>query len=293
MPNLSTDGGVVIIGIDCATEPEKIGIARAIHRQDAPVQIEWAGTVSKPSAGKNWWRAVVEKIAHWIRNAQNQDVPALLALDAPLGWPDEMRRVLPTHVAGALPTPDGITFSCPKDEKKHRDLMFARNTDRVVYDGVKKKPIDVGAEKIARAAHAALYLLSSLRERTKMDIALAWTPGCVTKVQAIEVYPAATMESHGVSSTGYKGRGDEKRRDQEKTNAEIRGERLREFRAEVEVPEEVIPTAIETDHAFDAVVCCVAAADFIDRTVIPINAEQQPQAEREGWIWVRPRQRQP
>lgn len=290
MPNVPTDGEVVIIGIDCATEPQKIGIARAIHRKKAPVQIEWAGTVPKPSDGK-WWRAVVERIACWIGHAQKQQTPVLLALDAPLGWPDEMRRVLPSHVAGALPVPDGATFSNPEKEKKHRDIMFSRYTDGVVWKCVKKKPIDVGAEKIARAAHAALYLLSSIRDHTEEDIPLAWTPGCVTKVQAIEVYPAATMESHGVSSTGYKGRSDEKRRDQEKTKAAIRGERLRELRTEVEIPKEVIPTAIETDHAFDAVVCCLAAANFIDKTVIPINEEQRLRAKREGWIWVKPRQR--
>lgn len=289
MPNIQAGGEVVVIGIDCATEPEKIGLARAIHRKGAVARIEWAGTVPKPHDRKNWWCVVVEEIAGWVGNARQRHVPILLALDAPLGWPDEMRHVLQTHVAGALPTPDGVTFSGPEDEKKHRDLMFARRTDRVVYDKVEKKPIDVGAEKIARAAHAALYLLHSIREHTKMDIPLAWTPGCVAEAQAIEVYPAATLESRGVSSMGYKGRADEERGDG-KTNAEIRGERLRELRAEVEVPERVIPTAIETDHAFDAVVCCLAAADFVDESVIPLDEEPPLRAEREGWIWVKPRQ---
>lgn len=291
MPNVPKDGGVVIIGIDCATEPQKIGIARAIHCKKAPVQVEWAGTVPKPSDGK-WWRAVVERIGGWIGHAQKQQIPVLLALDAPLGWPDEMRRVLPAHVAGALPTPDGITFSDPEDEKDHRDHMFARHTDGVVWKKVEKKPIDVGAEKIARAAHASLYLLHSIRERTGKDIPLAWVPRRVTQVQAIEVYPAATLESRGVSSTGYKGGRDEKRRDG-KTKGEIRGERLRALRAEVKVTEGIVPSAIQTDHAFDAVICCLAAVDFLNGSVIPLEAEQRLRAEREGWIWVRPRQRQP
>ena len=290
MPNVPTDGGVVIIGIDCATEPQKIGIARAIHRKETPVQIEWAGTVPKPSDGK-WWRAVVERIACWIGHAQKQQTPVLLALDAPLGWPDEMRRVLPSHVAGALPVLDGATFPSPEKEKEHRDFMFSRHTDRVVQCKV-KKPIDVGAEKIARAAHASLYLLHSIREHTGKDIPLAWTPRCVTAVQAIEVYPAATLESHGVSSIGYKGDSDEKRKDG-KTKGEIRGERLFELRAKVEIPEKIVPSAIQTDHAFDAVICCLAAVDFLNGSVIPLEAEQRFRAEREGWIWVRARQRQP
>lgn len=289
MPDIPAAGSVVIIGVDCATEPKNIGLARAIHRKKAKIRIEWAGTVPKPGDGKKWWCAVVEKIGCWIGHAQEQGVPVLLALDAPLGWPEEMRRVLPAHVAGALPTLDRVGFSNPADEVCHRDRMFARDTDRVVRDEIDKKPIDVGAEKIARAAHASLYLLHSIRERTEKDIPLAWTPGCVTEVQAIEVYPAATLESRGVSSTGYKGRADEERKDG-KTRAEIRGVRLLELEADVELPKESVPTVIQTDHAFDAVVCCLAGADFLDESVIPLAAEQRPLAKREGWIWVKPKE---
>jgi hypothetical protein len=45
-------------------------------------------------------------------------------------------------------------------------------------------------------------------------------------------------------------------------------------------------SAVAVDHAFDAVLCCVAAADYARGHVIP--PDDDPLARQEGWIWVRP-----
>jgi hypothetical protein len=39
-----------------------------------------------------------------------------------------------------------------------------------------------------------------------MPIPLAWTPANVSRVAAIEVYPAATLVAHRICSSGYKKR---------------------------------------------------------------------------------------
>src|SRR5437016_7332440 len=41
--------------------------------------------------------------------------------------------------------------------------MFRRVTDDVIYERLGKRPLDVGADRIARTAHAALRFLEELR----------------------------------------------------------------------------------------------------------------------------------
>jgi len=49
---------------------------------------------------------------------------------------------------------------------------------------------------------------------------------------------------------------------------------------------------IETDHVLDAVLCCLAAADYARGDVLtPEAAGVAPETvRREGWIWFRPPQ---
>jgi hypothetical protein len=58
-------------------------------------------------------------------------------------------------------------------------------------------------------------VLSNLRAELEMPIPLAWTPADVSRVTAIEVYPAATLVAHRIRSTGYK------KRDQTEERREI------------------------------------------------------------------------
>ena len=183
----------------------------------------------------------------------------LLALDAPLGWPAPLGDALAGHRAGD-----------PLDASAH--ALFRRATDRDVRARLGKQPLDVGADRIARTARAALGLLGALREQLDLPIPLVWYPD-VEGVGAVEVYPAATLRAYGVDATGYK-RAD---------GAAARGRVVGALRAEVDVPD--LPVLIESDDAVDAAVCVLAGADVVrGRARGPTD---RALAEREGWIWVR------
>ena len=188
--------------------------------------------------------------------------PGVVAIDAPLGWPAPMHR-LATHTAGAP------IEAAPND-------FFRRETDRHIQRTFGKTPLDVGADRIARTAHSALATLAAVRER--IPIELGWTPGAVEGVRAIEVYPAATLLSRGLSSRGYK------RADAGARRAEILDELA------VRCPPAVRDAATASDHVLDAILCCVAAADYATGAAIPPDDAEL--ARQEGWIWVRPPRRE-
>ncbi len=69
-------------------------------------------------------------------------------------------------------------------------------------------------------------------------------------------------------------------------NDEERQEILGDLRAEVSMPDDVSVAEASAD-AFDAIVCLLAAKDFLDGGAIPPT--DLTIAEKEGWIWVAPR----
>jgi predicted RNase H-like nuclease len=239
---------VTIIGIDCATVSEKVGLACGFMEEPGPRILE----VRTGSHSQK----VAELIKPWTESG-----PTLLALDAPLGWPDKLGQVLCRHCAGF---PVG---GC-------RDEIFRRLTDRTVEEKIGQRPLDVGADRIARTAHAALTLLQELREITGQEIPLAWDPVLKDELSAIEVYPAATLKAHGIQSSGYK------RKDQEKARKEIASD----LGKHLDLPGDNSLLLSNAD-ALDAVICVLAAVDFLSGEAIPPTDRQL--AEKEGWIWVR------
>ena len=167
----------VIVGIDCSTNPGKLGLARGLYEDERTVVYESRVGVTDP----------VDLIASWIEC----EASCLLAIDAPLGWPQPMGQLLARHEAG---------LSLEEDA----NMFFRRYTDRFIKDVTKKQPLDVGSNLIARTAHFALNLLQSVRERTGKPIPMAWHPSFGVECAVIEVYPAATLEARGLSSLGYK-----------------------------------------------------------------------------------------
>lgn len=226
-----------IIGIDCATQPEKTGLALALWNGGPVVLRETAcGSRNDPPA------AIV---ARWLEGADR----ALLALDAPLGWPLALGRELAHHEAGQPVDAD------PAD-------LFRRHTDRVVERLLGKRPLEVGADRIARTAHAALQLLAAVSAETGRPIPLVWGPGELEPLGAIEVYPAATRLARGVLNRPGALAGLED-----------------EFAADLGFLEAASP------DVRDAVVCTLAGADFLaGRALAP---DDLAVARREGWIWVR------
>ena len=238
-----------IIGIDCAVRAKRTGLALGVFKRR---RVE----VSEVRVGESH-DSIVRVVANWIAETKNP----LVALDAPLGWPSELARSLSSHQSGA-----------PIDAQANR--MFRRLTDRVTKSQTGKLPLDVGADRIARTARAALVLLEDLRSRTGENIPLVWRPGRPRRASAIEVYPAATLKVLGITSSGYKRKGD----------METRRRIIEPLREWIDLPDDERPLLVSSD-ALDAVVCVLAAADFIRGDVI--EPTQMDVAKREGWIWVR------
>jgi predicted nuclease with RNAse H fold len=136
-----------------------------------------------------------------------------------------------------------------------------------------KGPLEVGADRIARAAHRALEVLNRLRAATGRAIPLAWTP-TLDGTAVIEVYPAATLRSRGVREPGYKRPEnlDARRRIAESLAGELPG---------------LADAVAASDHAFDACLCLLAAKDFLDGNAVPPTVDETGSAVKEGWIWVR------
>jgi predicted RNase H-like nuclease len=237
-----------LLGVDCATLPTKTGLARAVLEDG-----RWAlrdariGTRSDPPAAV---------LAAWLA----EDPGAVLALDAPLGWPADLGDALAGHRAGdAIDAPS--------------ERLFARATDHAVHARHGKMPLEVGAGWIARTARATLGLLDEVRRATGQPLPLAWSPSGLRAAAAIEVYPAATLIAHGHALAGYKVPGSPAR------TAVVRG-----WPDAVVVPPSLDLVALSAD-VFDAIVCVLAGADFLAGAA---RGPDDPELARgEGWIWVR------
>jgi predicted RNase H-like nuclease len=238
-----------VIGIDCATDPRKVGVALVDQLSQGWIlrEAKTCGSDIDP----------VELIAKWSTDCSC----VLLALDAPLGWPREMAVKLQHHSAGEA-------ISVPANS------FFRRETDIYVHSITGKTPLDVGADRIARTAHWALRFLESLRSRTAQRIPLAWSPELNHGVHAIEVYPAATLLAHGANLRGYKAASGVVER---RTIMELLRKRL-----QCDGP---FDACLHSADVLDAVVCALAGIDFLeDCAVPPSNTES---ARKEGWIWFR------
>ena len=240
-----------LVGVDCATNPNNVGIARAKMGDTIEVQELHAG-IAGP------WSKVVD----WLSEIGDRDV--LLALDAPLGWPTPLSQALEGHSAGDL------IEDLP-------NTLFRRTTDRSIHDVIGKQSLDVGADRIARTAHAALQGLALLRKETCDPIPLAWSNDELNGAHAIEVYPAATLKAHGLRSDGYK--------DKKKMEHQCAREEILEGLPSIEIPPCCRSLALANADGLDALVCVLAAADFVRGRAMPPHSFSV--ARREGWIWCR------
>ena len=78
---------VTLIGVDCATDPRNVGIARALW-DGGGCRLEVVGVAAT-------WQAITERVASWCTSQ------TLIAIDAPLGWPAPLGQALVGHEAGA------------------------------------------------------------------------------------------------------------------------------------------------------------------------------------------------
>ncbi len=240
-----------IVGVDFATEDAKKGLVLATRKR------------GRLRLDRTWnrRRPFLDVLTKWVAEAREA---TLIAVDAPLGWPAPLGKALKSHEAGkAIETP--------------ADCMFRRRTDAFVQHAIGKKPLEVGADRIARTAHAALAFLSKLRETLGTSVPLAWTPTGVEGPAAIEVYPAATLKAYRIRHAGYK------KVDQRNERREIVEGLKRQW---MTIPDCLASELHRSADTLDATVCVLAAEDFIaGRAAGP---EDQDLARREGWIWVLP-----
>ena len=135
---------LTIVGIDCATYPRKTGLAvAAVDGSKTILQAVTTGRHSPPA----------EIVHSWIKDRRK----VLLAMDAPLGWPTSLGRALVELQAGG-------------ELQVVADELFRRQTDRFVADTLGKQPLEVGADRIARTAHAAAHHASHMTEYILMAI---------------------------------------------------------------------------------------------------------------------------
>lgn len=244
-----------LIGIDCASKANEAAFAVARVRDGRLIVEQVSLGQDDVSLAQGLGPLLVAHLGA---------EPVLLAFDAPLGWPADLAPALAAHEAGEpLPVQPNI--------------LFRRATDRFVEETLGKHPLEVGADLIARTAHAALDLLTAIRAWSGLGIQLAWEPAPVTETAAIEVYPAATLLGRWLSERGYKGHEPQRR--------SARLALLSRLEHDVEVSPQASTAAADSDHALDAILCALAAADFV-RGRVTLPGGGRPEASTiEGWIW--------
>jgi len=241
---------IFIIGIDCATQSNKTGLALA------SLDNRWVRIIDVKVGSKN--EPVAEIIENWLQQAQ----PALLALDAPLGWPKQLAQSLPNHIAG-------------EPLRGKSEELFSRMTDRFIWHEIGKKPLEVGANLIARTAFSALKLLDTLRQDARLAIPLAWEQGIIKETSAIEVYPAATLTALRIKARDYR-----KEKGARKKLVDKLGKHVGIETSQRKILE-------SNSHAIDAVICVLAGTHFLLSECLKPEPNDQERARKEGWIWVK------
>lgn len=251
-----------VIGIDFSTSPAKTGLARATAVESGAVlhQVRKAGICPR-----------VETVVRWVRQVGSR-MPVLIAIDAPLGWPDAMRdRPFTSHAAGH--PLDGV----------RADRLFSRETDRQIDARLKKRPLEVGANLIARTALGALDFLRELNVEMNgpesPPLPLAWSPGNLAlPCSVVEVYPAATMKAHDIPAGRYKKSGKAGHADRKAVVEALLKQGLK--------LEGSAGHVADNDDMVDAAVCVLAGWDFLAGRAVAPDSDTRRLAGREGWIWA-------
>jgi predicted nuclease with RNAse H fold len=240
---------VLLIGLDAASRWTNFGYAIGLY-ESGMVTVEEAGLLESRDEAD----ALAARVAPRLREADR----GVVAVDAPLGWPRPFVNALKKHRAGE-----------PLEDLKEK--LFRRETDRVVSAVIGRAPLEVAADRIARAAHSALLAVGRLRDLTGKTLPLAWSPD-FAGIGVIEVYPAATLKVRGLPHSKYKDVGEPALREEIAVRLAIEIAGLDDY------------VAAQAD-VFDACLCLVAAKDFIEGRALPPN--DLDLARHEGWIWVR------
>ena len=249
--------------------------------------------------GGGSWKEVIKQVSRIIRESDGRGTPVLVALNAPLGWPVPMIDALMKHHAGSqLPSLDIDAKDRGKEvelghgyfEKEHesrwrkeRNLFFRRETEQFVRskgigrwgDGRRAfgpSGLDVGADKSARTAHAALRLLKALRDRTNLEIPVI-TDHCgpIVQASAIEVHTSWRRTPTEDALEGKAPSVEDQGRQSEGIGAETPGSHERQ----------------EDDASAAARAAALDAVAFLEEDCDSPSDQNVPDevARKEGWIW--------
>ena len=241
-----------IIGIDCATDGTKAGLALG----------HWTTEHLQLISVEKGTRDLTQQVLKLLSQTEDQDI--LLAMDAPLGWPVDLGTSLANHQAGDPIFPPANT-------------LFRRETDCFIKKHFNKQSLDVGADRIARTAHAALHLLQVIRQKSGKSFPFRLQPKITNHSGVIEVYPAATLIAYQMPNQGYKSAGLQE-------HSQKRQQIIDHLKDHMtfQCPTQVM---IDSADALDAAICVLAGADFLNGHCYP---PQDPQsAAKESWIWTR------
>lgn len=124
----------IAIGIDWATQAKNIGLASGFF-EDGRTRIDEV-TIGSNDTGPGG------TILKWTKQCKS----ILIALEAPLDWLVELGKALNIHEAG-------------RPIMVEPNQLFHPEADRSIREKIGKQPLDIGSDRIARTAHAALLLL--------------------------------------------------------------------------------------------------------------------------------------
>src|SRR5258705_13282602 len=96
----------ILIGIDCATVNNKIGVALG--------RLESKGVIVEVCQVCSAEEKAADIIVRWLRDTRASR--ALLAIDAPLGWPKDLSLALADHRAGRHISIDSNEMFCRKTD---------------------------------------------------------------------------------------------------------------------------------------------------------------------------------
>lgn len=270
-----------VIGIDCAADPKNIAVASATK---AGTRL----TIDRVFLGRSTGGTRPDRLrclATKVSGLISTEMPTLLALDAPLGWPVAMRSVLAGGVAGPVP---GI----PKDAGD----FFRRRTDRIVADITGKTPQSVGASWVASLTHTALRLIDLIAkecgEHTSMGgTALALDNSFSENVHFIEVYPALAGPLLLSSRSNWKEVGEKLKKTKE-GEWDLAEQKLRKhLRIDFALDGDAEATNERfRDHGLDAILCAWLGFRFLrGQCVSPQSSSETKispeELAQEGWIW--------
>jgi predicted nuclease with RNAse H fold len=231
------------LGIDLSANPAKTGAC----------EIDWgAGTVAlldRPTTDEQLLDA-----------AQRAD---MIAIDVPLGWPDDFIAAVTAHRDRAGWPP---MATAPPDDR----LPLRYRTTDLVTRTTGAQPLSVSSDLIGVAAMRGARL-QHLLLGAGVDVDRSGITG-----RLVEVYPAAALRRWGLSSSRYKGT----------VNAEACRTLADRLIARCGPLSSAASAALDgcDDDGLDAFVCALVAKAASDGHTTRPDTEHREVARREGWI---------